>query len=1114
TTLTTETTKSTTIATTTAEATTAATTTTTSTTNATTAATTTITPTTKTTTNATITTEAPTAATTKTMATPTTETTTRTTNATTAEATSTGTITSVPPSAATAITTLTANATKAGTTTMTAEASTAATNATTAATITTATPTTKTTTNATMTAEASTITENVSVTSSTVFTEFTVAISITLDKEFTPDLNNQASLAYKELELKLNLVLKDQYRQITGFIRAFVKAFRQGSIIVDFEVQTTQLNYSEIAAANSQLPTAMKSVATLLGDPVASYQSKSLQMPAIIYTGKNMTLTCGSSKIDLGEISASEWTFNGQKIENGKRFEIITSGAISTLAVNNVILADIGLYKCTLKAQGIDFIQEGNVTGDIIKEAPVVRLHSQINVKCREGLIQELDCCVQFPYKVNWVQDKTILPSNVSNHQKSYCIKHTYQLKSCSALPQTKNFTCVVDELADYESTTSLTIFSEDIICKDDRFGTGRTGDQSTIWCDEGLEGSITAVCEGSGNWKTGEDTCIVTAIKELLIFSEQLTEVGVPEFAGALNAVVQSNKSEISNSSLTISVVVNIVNKISVLSAVNQAVMKDVLETVDAIISEDSRDSWIALNLNKTDNSSSELLGSLEGLSDKLVGEFEIETGQVILNKTSFSDPFVANVNSSVTINISNTSSENASVITTMLLTGLINVMPTRNQSINNETDNTINAAVVLVKIDTKIGNVILTFNKLNNTLKLNPQCVFWNFTAFNNLGAWDDFGCTFVSDINDIVTCNCTHLTSFSILMSTRLPVVRPGVKVALDLITYVGVGISLASLVICLILEGYVWKAVTRNSTAFMRHVSIVNTALSLLIADICFIIAASFAKNPGENPGEDYNVPVGPCSAATFFMHLFYLALFFWMLVSGLLLFYRTVMIFSHMSKSAMLAIGFCLGYGCPLVIAVVTVAVTAPSGGYVQGNEACWLNWTKSKALLALVIPALTIVLVNILILIVIITKILSRDVGESVQTDEKHALVVIARCVIILTPLFGLTWSLGVGTMVSSTNEGIHIAFAFFNSLQGFFILVFGTLLDSKVRSVLSKKATTSTSSSLTKVSQSKIGGVSVLDWINRLRGRRYIYHVSQAANSSGSDPSASYSSI
>lgn len=54
-----------------------------------------------------------------------------------------------------------------------------------------------------------------------------------------------------------------------------------------------------------------------------------------------MTLTCGPPYIDLGQISASEWTFKGQKIENGKRFEI-TSGRIYTLTVNNVILADIG----------------------------------------------------------------------------------------------------------------------------------------------------------------------------------------------------------------------------------------------------------------------------------------------------------------------------------------------------------------------------------------------------------------------------------------------------------------------------------------------------------------------------------------------------------------------------------------------------------------------------------------------------------------------------------------------------------------------------------------------------------------------------------------------------
>uniref|UniRef100_A0A8C2XA72 Uncharacterized protein n=1 Tax=Cyclopterus lumpus TaxID=8103 RepID=A0A8C2XA72_CYCLU len=383
-------------------------------------------------------------------------------------------------------------------------------------------------------------------------------------------------------------------------------------------------------------------------------------------------------------------------------------------------------------------------------------------------------------------------------------------------------------------------------------------------------------------------------------------------------------------------------------------------------------------------------------------------------------------------------------------------------------------------------------TYVVCSRSLSEVPQCVFWNFSLFNNRGAWDDDGCRFVSDINNTVTCFCNHLTSFSILMSTDIP--PPELREALDIITYVGVAISLASLVICLIIEGYVWKAVTRNITAFMRHVSIINTAVSLLIADICFIIGASLAKNPLENPGEDYEVPVGPCSTATFFMHFFYLALLFWMLVSGLLLFYRTVMVFSHMSRSTMLGIGFLLGYGCPLIIAVITVAVTAPGKEYIRKDNACWLNWFETHALLALVIPALIIVSINIIIVIVVLFKMLRRGVGDAAQRDERHTLLVILRCVVILTPLFGLTWSLGIGTMISSTNKGIHIAFAFFNSLQvfatieiqgcnliitcqyscvikpfvfrpsdskqmcmssvipqGFFILVFGTLFDSKV---------------------------------------------------------------
>lgn len=134
---------------------------------------------------------------------------------------------------------------------------------------------------------------------------------------------------------------------------------------------------------------------------------------------------------------------------------------------------------------------------------------------------------------------------------------------------------------------------------------------------------------------------------------------------------------------------------------------------------------------------------------------------------------------------------------------------------------------------------------------------------------------------------------------------------------------------------------------------------------------------------------------------------------------------------------MLAIGFSLGYGAPLIITVITIAVTAPNDSYIRENVICWLNWEKSRALLAFVVPALLIVFVNIIILIVVIVKILqSRGMTRGANEDEKYVLVVIIRSLAILTPFFGITWSLGVGILIDPTNLGLHIAFAFFNSLQ------------------------------------------------------------------------------
>uniref|UniRef100_A0A8C9XAZ4 Adhesion G protein-coupled receptor F5 n=1 Tax=Sander lucioperca TaxID=283035 RepID=A0A8C9XAZ4_SANLU len=861
-------------------------------------------------------------------------------------------------------------------------------------------------------------------------TVFKVEMSMELDKQFTATLNDSTSSEYKDLKSRIESVLKEQYKGITGFIGVSVNGFRKGSIITDFVVQTTQVKPTEVAEANKNIPDAMKSIATVIGSVTADYNSQTpITIPVLTYTGTSMTLTCGPPDINVGQINGSEWKFNGKKITESARIKVNTSGNVSILTVDNVILADIGLYECILIGKVINFNQKGDITNKI-QQAPIVQLQSIVNVHCKgtEGQKQPLKCCVQSQFTVKWFSSSNILLET--------CITYNYVLGKCSE-GQLIRFVCKVDDLKDYNKTTEMNIFTEGKIpkCDNSQYGTGRVGDESSIGCGVGQDGSRTAVCQQTG-WTLLQDTCIVIAINNLLIASTNLNNEGIPDFVGNLNSTVQKEKDKIATSSATISAIVDILNNIADVSTgdVTAPVMENILETVDVIIGSESRQSWTFLNANRTSNASSALLSSMESLSDRLVGEIAFETPRILLNRTTtFNNSFTANLN--IFIKVPNINSN--VFFTTITFSTLDNVMPARNSSFDairfnttsnyTVTDNAINAAVVLVKTNVTVQNVTLSFNKLNSSLLLNPQCVFWNFTLLNNLGAWDDEGCTFVSDTDNIVTCSCNHLTSFSILMATDIP---PELREALDIITYFGVGISMASLVMCLIIEGYVWKDVTRNSTSFMRHVSIINTALSLLIADICFIIGASIAKNPLENPGGDYNVPVGPCS---------------------LLLFYRTVMVFSHMSKSIMLAIGFLLGYVCPLIIAVITVAVTAPGNEYIRADNACWLNWIQTHALLALVIPALTIVFINIIIVIVVLFKMLRRGVGDATQRDEKQTLVVIVRCLAILTPLFGLTWALGVGTMISSTNKGIHIAFAFFNSLQGFFILVFGTLFDSKV---------------------------------------------------------------
>lgn len=329
------------------------------------------------------------------------------------------------------------------------------------------------------------------------------------------------------------------------------------------------------------------------------------------------------------------------------------------------------------------------------------------------------------------------------------------------------------------------------------------------------------------------------------------------------------------------------------------------------------------------------------------------------------------------------------------------------------------VNGLVLSVILPERLQQILLTFEKMNKSRNARAQCVGWN----SKKRRWDENACKTTLDIRNKVKCQCNYtnvVMSFSILMSPK----SIDNKI-LDYITCVGLSVSILSLILCLLIEAMVWSRVVVTEISYMRHVCIVNIAVSLLTANVWFIIASNFSKK-----AQDHNW----CVAMTFFCHFFYLCLFFWMLFKALLIIYGILVVFRRMMKSCMMALGFTVGYGCPLIIAVTTVAITVPEKGYMR-HDACWLNWENTKALLAFAIPALIIVAVNLLVVLVVAVNTQRPSIGSS-KSQDVAIVMRISKNVAILTPLLGLTWGFGIATLIDSTSLIFHIIFALLNAFQ------------------------------------------------------------------------------
>ncbi|XP_071785300.1 uncharacterized protein [Asterias amurensis] len=330
--------------------------------------------------------------------------------------------------------------------------------------------------------------------------------------------------------------------------------------------------------------------------------------------------------------------------------------------------------------------------------------------------------------------------------------------------------------------------------------------------------------------------------------------------------------------------------------------------------------------------------------------------------------------------------------------------------------------------------NSVRMTAEKLQKHVLGNSSCRFWDFGSTGTVeGAWSAEGCAVETENHTHVTCLCDHLTNFAVLLMPNSVVIGAVDKIALGIISYIGLGLSLFSLLLAFISISVSLKSLKHFQSAVI-HLNLI-TALGL--ADFMFLIGADDTEN------EVW------CTAVAVILHYFFLSTFMWMLCEGFYIYIRVTSVFTDVKGH--LKFYFLVGWGVPAIIVGVTAGVNLDGYGT---DAACWLA-TSDNTLWTFAAPVAIVITVNVFFLVMIMLRFLKV---KSIAKKSKYVqLRKATRAAIILLPLLGTTWIFGLVAFGSGSVVLFYI-FVILNSLQGVFICIFHCLTNDDVASTLRVK--------------------------------------------------------
>nr|CAB3229665.1 cadherin EGF LAG seven-pass G-type receptor 2 [Phallusia mammillata] len=317
----------------------------------------------------------------------------------------------------------------------------------------------------------------------------------------------------------------------------------------------------------------------------------------------------------------------------------------------------------------------------------------------------------------------------------------------------------------------------------------------------------------------------------------------------------------------------------------------------------------------------------------------------------------------------------------------------------------------------------VDITF-KLFNPKAIEPQCVYWNFTARGTgsiAGGWSQRGCTRTYLNSTHITCSCNHLTSFAVITDEEITSVLSLLPVRVTMVIAVSASLAFlfASIAASLFLPG------VKSIRALINR----NMAIAIFLTSFLYLIGIQQTSN------------IYLCMSIAVGLHFLLMSMFAWIFVDGVHL-YRVLTEKRDINRGKM-RVYYLLGWVLPAIITALSVGLEAK--GY--GNSLfCWISF-DDLLIWSIVGPAILCCGVFFLLFFLSVQAYLSSKSTSMKREEILHEL----RSSFVLAPIIACTWAFAL--LAVNYNQALYCyVFSILCLIQSVLVFVFHCLLNREVK--------------------------------------------------------------